>query len=101
MAARLGLDATGIDLASTALCAAMRKARQRGLAARFLLWDARLLADFTESFGTVLDCGLFHLFDGHHRALYVSGLHSVLRPGGRISCSASATSSPASTGRTG
>jgi cyclopropane fatty-acyl-phospholipid synthase-like methyltransferase len=83
MAARLGLDATGVDIAATALRTAMRKARERGLTARFLLWDARLLADFTESFGTVLDCGLFHIFGEHDRALYVNGLRSVLSRGGR------------------
>lgn len=83
MAAGLGLDATGIDLAVTALRTAMRKARERGLMARFLLWDARLLADFTESFDTVIDCGLFHIFDDRDRSLYVNSVRSVLRQGGR------------------
>jgi SAM-dependent methyltransferase len=83
MAASLGLDATGIDLSATALHAAARKARDQGRTARFLRHDARRLADLGESFDTVLDCGLFHLFGGRGRAAYVAGLHRVLRPGGR------------------
>jgi SAM-dependent methyltransferase len=83
MAAGLGLDATGIDLAATALRTAEQKARQRGLTARFLRWDALRLAEMGESFGTVLDCGLFHLLDGHDRAAYTRGLRTVLVPGGR------------------
>lgn len=85
MCAGRGLDATGIDLAATALEAARRKARDRGLAARFLLRDARRLADLGETFDTVLDSGLFvHIFeDDGDRAAYVDGLRRVLRPGGR------------------
>jgi cyclopropane fatty-acyl-phospholipid synthase-like methyltransferase len=83
MAAGLGLDATGVDLASNALRTAKQKAHDRGLAARFLLQDARQLADLAESFDTVLDCGLFHLFTGDDRAAYVDSLRSVLAPGGR------------------
>jgi SAM-dependent methyltransferase len=48
MAAGPGLDATGVDLA--ALRAAEGKARDRGVTARFLRWDARKLATFGESF---------------------------------------------------
>src|SRR5262245_49441360 len=40
MAAALGLDATGVDLATNALAAAERKARERGLTARFIRHDA-------------------------------------------------------------
>src|SRR3954468_1526712 len=61
MAAGLGLDATGIDLAATALNVARQKAHDRGLAARFLLHDARRVAELAESYDTVLECGLFHI----------------------------------------
>lgn len=83
LAAGRGLDATGVDLATNALDTARRKADERGLTARFLHQDALALAEWNESFDTVLDCGLFHLFDGDDRAAYVSGLWSVIRPGGR------------------
>ncbi|HEV2779071.1 MAG TPA: class I SAM-dependent methyltransferase [Actinophytocola sp.] len=83
MCAGLGLDATGVDLAATALRIAADKARERGRTARFLRHDARRLADLGESFDTVLDCGLFHIFDGADRAAFVAGLRCVLPPGGR------------------
>jgi cyclopropane fatty-acyl-phospholipid synthase-like methyltransferase len=83
MCAGLGLDATGIDLAMKALHAAEEKARDRGLTARFVRHDARRLADLGESFDTVLDCGLFHVFTDDDRALFVDGLRSVVPSGGR------------------
>jgi SAM-dependent methyltransferase len=83
MAASLGLDAAGVDLAAGALRAAEQKARERGLTARFLRRDARRLADLGESFDTVLDCGLFHIFGDDDRAAYAGSLRSVLQPGGR------------------
>src|SRR4051794_32746081 len=61
MCAGRGLDATGVDLAGTALRVAEAKARDRGLTARFLEHDARRLADLSERFDTVLDSGLFHV----------------------------------------
>lgn len=83
MCADLGLDATGVDLAARALRAAEGKARDRGHAARFRLHDARRLADLGESFDTVLDCGLFHIFDADDRAAYVDSLRAVICTGGR------------------
>jgi SAM-dependent methyltransferase len=83
MAAGLGLDATGIDLADNALRTAREKARDRGLTARFLRHDARKLADLGESFDTVLDCGLFHIFTDDDRAAFVGSLRSAVQPGGR------------------
>src|SRR6266513_1709993 len=84
LAARLGLDVTGIDLDEAALRIAERKLAERGLTARFLHLDARRLTELEgEPFGTVIDCELFHILDGADRAEYVHGLGSVLRPGGR------------------
>ncbi|MFF7154112.1 methyltransferase domain-containing protein [Streptomyces sp. NPDC008139] len=83
MCAGLGLDATGVDLADTALRAAEAKARERGAAVRFLHHDARRLPELGERYDTVLDCGLFHLLDPADRAVFTSGVRAVLRPGGR------------------
>jgi cyclopropane fatty-acyl-phospholipid synthase-like methyltransferase len=83
MSAGLGLAATGVDLASNALHTAEQKALDRGLTARFRRHDARHLADLGESFDTVLDCGLFHIFAGADRAAFVHSLRSALQPGGR------------------
>jgi len=84
MAARLGHEATGVDSAQTAIAIAQGKARDRGLTARFLVWDALQLSDLNERFDTVLDCGLFHVFDDDDRARYVDSLLAVLPTGGRI-----------------
>jgi SAM-dependent methyltransferase len=83
MAAGLGLEATGVDAAPTAIDAAGRKARDRGLTARFLVWDALQLAALGEVFDTVLDSGLFHVFQDDDRPRFVDGLRAVVRPGGR------------------
>lgn len=83
MAAGLGLDATGIDAAPTAITLAKRKAGGRGLVARFLVWNALELPSLREQFDTVLDCGLFHVFDDGDRPRFVASLRAVLRPGGR------------------
>ncbi len=82
MAAGLGLDVTGVDLASAAIRTAETKARNRGCRARFLLHDARHLGELGETFDTVVDCGLFHIFVDDDRAPYVDSLRSVMVPGG-------------------
>jgi len=83
LCAALGLDAVGIDVAAAPMQAAEGKARDRGLNARFLQHDVRGLAELEESFDTVLDCGLFHIFCEEDRAAYVDSVRSVLVPGGR------------------
>ena len=84
LAARLGHEATGIDLAPTAIAIAQGKARDRGVTARFLVGDALQLSDLNEQFDNVLDCGLFHIFDDDDRVRYVDSLRAVLPPGGHI-----------------
>jgi cyclopropane fatty-acyl-phospholipid synthase-like methyltransferase len=83
MAAGLGLEATGIDVAAAAIDVAEGKARDRGLAARFLVWNALQLASLDEQFDTVLDCGLFHVLEDDDRPRFVDNLRAVTRPGGR------------------
>ena len=83
MAAERGLEATGIDAAPTAIRLAREKAAGRSLDARFEVWDALDLPALGERFDTVLDCGLFHVFDDHDRARFVASLESVVDPGGR------------------
>jgi SAM-dependent methyltransferase len=84
MAADRGLGACGIDAAPKAIATAERKAQERGLNARFLVWDALRLDELGEHFDTVLDSGLFHVFDDESRATYVEGLEALLEPGGRF-----------------
>ena len=83
MAAARGLDATGIDAVPRAITLAQRKARDRGLAARFLVWDALKLPDLGEEFDTVVDSGLFHVFDDEDRRRFVASLHAIMPTGSR------------------
>ncbi|TSD93768.1 class I SAM-dependent methyltransferase [Skermania sp. ID1734] len=82
LAAGLGCDAVGVDLSADALDTAQRKARERGLVARFVRHDACALPELGEQFDTVLDSGLFHIFTGTDRTRYTDSLHAVIRPGG-------------------
>jgi SAM-dependent methyltransferase len=84
MVAARGLDVTGIDASPRAIERAKGKAADRGVAARFLVWDALALAELNEEFDTVLDSGLFHVFDDERRARYVASLAAIVRPGGRL-----------------
>jgi SAM-dependent methyltransferase/DNA-binding MarR family transcriptional regulator len=83
LVASLGLEATGIDVSPKAIELAKQKATARKLSARFLERDARELADFDEQFETVLDSGLFHVFNDEDRARFVEGLRTAVAPGGR------------------
>jgi SAM-dependent methyltransferase len=83
MAAAQGLDAVGVDAAPTAIQRARQKATERSLNARFEVWDALDLPALGKAFDTVLDCGLFHVFDDGQRVRFVASLSSVVVPGGR------------------
>ena len=84
MVAERGLDATGVDVASTAIVIAQRKAEDRNLSARFIAMDALKLTELGEQFDTVLDSGLFHCFDDEQRVQYVEALRAVTTPGSRL-----------------
>jgi cyclopropane fatty-acyl-phospholipid synthase-like methyltransferase len=83
MAAAIGLDATGIDAAPSAIAIAQRKALERQLTARFLVHNALDLVSLDEHFDTVLDCGLFHIFEDADRSPFVENLRAVIPAGGR------------------
>jgi cyclopropane fatty-acyl-phospholipid synthase-like methyltransferase len=82
MAAALGLRATGVDLAATAIAIATRKAEQRALAARFLTADALQLTGLG-TFDTVLDCGLFHVLSDPDRSTFAASLRGCTAAGAR------------------
>ncbi|HWS48334.1 MAG TPA: class I SAM-dependent methyltransferase [Acidimicrobiia bacterium] len=84
MAASIGCDATGIDLAVSAIDQARAKAREREVGARFLVHDALDAASLGEQFDTALDSGLFHVFGDDDRVRYVDALRRVLVPGGQV-----------------
>jgi len=82
--ASLGLHVLGVDVAETALSVAREKAADRGIDAEFVVADALHLDRLGRVFDTVLDCGLFHTFDGDERRGYVAGLASVTSRGGDL-----------------
>lgn len=82
MAAR-GYEAAGIDAAPRAIGKAIDKARERGLSVKFLVTDALALATLGRRFRTVIDSGLFHVFDDDERAIFAASVADVLEPGGR------------------
>ncbi|RKQ86006.1 methyltransferase family protein [Solirubrobacter pauli] len=82
--AALGLPVLGVDVAETAVALAREKAAARGSDARFEVGDALHLPRLKLTFTTVLDCGLFHTFDGDERRAYVQGLGAVTRAGGEV-----------------
>jgi SAM-dependent methyltransferase len=82
LAAARGADATGIDISGRAIGQARGKAADRGVTARFEVGDVLSLGECGATFDTVIDSGVFHVFDDADRARYVAGLASVLRPGG-------------------
>src|SRR5579875_1077967 len=83
LAASLGHEAVGIDIAPVAIERARAKAAARDLSVRFIVSDALALPELGLGFDTVLDCGLFHLFDDADRARFVASLTAALPVGGR------------------
>ena len=82
LAAAHGADAAGVDISPRAIAQAREKAAGRGLAVRFEVADALNLGPLGMAFDTVIDSGLFHVFDDRGRVQYVTSLASVLRSGG-------------------
>jgi 2-polyprenyl-3-methyl-5-hydroxy-6-metoxy-1,4-benzoquinol methylase len=82
LAASSGADALGIDVAAPAIERARRNASERGVTATFQVADALALDQLGQLFDTVIDSGLFHVFDDDARARYVTSLSSVVHPGG-------------------
>ena len=79
-----GHKVTGIDFLAEPINRARQKATERGLTATFLVMDALALKDLPEVFDTVIDSGLFHVFNDDDRRRYVEGLATVVKPGGRL-----------------
>jgi SAM-dependent methyltransferase len=102
LAASHGADALGVDVSPLALEIARGKAAARGIpaaaggqvgpaaaggqvgSARFEVADALKLGELGLGFVTIIDSGLFHVFDDESRVRYVTSLASVLRLGGRL-----------------
>ena len=84
LAASMGLEVTGVDVAQTAIEHARGKARSRGLLAEFIVGDVLALGQVERldpPFRTVLDVGCFHTFANADRPLYAASLASVTETG--------------------
>ncbi len=79
-----GHKVTGIDFLTELINRAKQKARERGLTATFLVMDALALTNLPEVFDSVIDSGLFHVFNDDDRRRIVEGLATVIKPGGRL-----------------
>ena len=82
--ASLGLAVLAVDVAETAVAIARRKAEDRGVDVEFAVADALHLERLGRRFATVLDCGLFHTFDGRERPEYAASLASVTEHEGTL-----------------
>jgi SAM-dependent methyltransferase len=82
LAAARGAQALGVDISPHAIARARDKAAARGLPASFEVADVLNLGQLAMTFDTIIDSGVFHVFDDEDRARYVASLASVLRPGG-------------------
>jgi SAM-dependent methyltransferase len=82
--ASLGFSVLGVDVAETALAIAREKADDRGIEVELAAADVFELERLGRTFGTVLDCGLFHTFDRDERPGYVASLASVTEHGGTL-----------------
>ena len=82
LAAARGAAAAGVDISPRAIARARDKAAERGLQARFEVADVLNLGQLSTTFDTVIDSGVFHVFDDEDRVRYVTSLAGVLGPGG-------------------
>lgn len=82
--AGLGRRVVGVDASPLAVDRARAKAAARGLPVPFLVADALDLATLRRRFETVLDCGLFHVFDRDDRRRYAHSLCEVLSSGAAL-----------------
>jgi cyclopropane fatty-acyl-phospholipid synthase-like methyltransferase len=77
-----GFKVSGVDFVSGAIEKALQKAKERSLAATFLVLDALKLQELQSRFNTVIDSGFFHALPDKKRPVFVRSLVSVLDSGG-------------------
>jgi len=85
LAASMGFEVTGVDVARAAIERARAKARARGLLVDFLVGDVLDLRNVDRlqgPFRSVIDTGCFHTFANADRPVYAASLAEVVEPGG-------------------
>jgi cyclopropane fatty-acyl-phospholipid synthase-like methyltransferase len=80
-----GLEVVGVDIAPSAIAKAREKAAARGVSVTFLVGDVMELESLGRRFRTVIDSGVFHVFETTCEVTrYVASLHAVLEPEGML-----------------
>jgi cyclopropane fatty-acyl-phospholipid synthase-like methyltransferase len=82
--ASLGIETVGVDVSPTAVHRAEAKARDRGLAAAFVVGNVLDLGALGRTFRSVIDSGMFHTLDDDDRERYVSQLAGSVEQAGRV-----------------
>ena len=82
LVAERGHRVCGIDSSPRAIEKAQAKAKERGIEADFMVWDAFDLEKLDRQFDTVIDSGLFHVFDEEDHPALVKSIPSALKTGG-------------------
>jgi len=82
--AKNGHMVTGLDISSTALITAERRAKDAGVDVKFAVTDSTKLDGYTDAFDTVIDIGLFHSLDNDGRRSYAAAVHRATRPGATL-----------------
>jgi len=79
-----GHEVWGVDSSPRAVRKAASKAKERSVAAKFLVQDALDLGSLRRTFDCIIDCGLFHVFSDEDRERYVSSLAAVTVPDSKL-----------------
>ncbi|EFG77444.1 methyltransferase domain protein [Mycobacterium parascrofulaceum ATCC BAA-614] len=80
-----GYTVVGVDLTPTAVAAATRAARERGLTtASFAQADITTLSGYDGRFSTIVDSTLFHSLPVEGRDGYLSSVHRAAAPGAAL-----------------
>lgn len=79
-----GLAVTGIDFVKQAVDLAKARATATKVSVEFLVKDAMTLVTWDRTFASVIDSGLYHIYERIDRRHYVDGLRHVLQPGGKL-----------------
>jgi ubiquinone/menaquinone biosynthesis C-methylase UbiE len=77
-----GLDVIGLDASGVAIERARAKAREQGASVEFIQGDALQLTQLSETYDTVVDCGLLHVFSDDDMQRLINEVRAVLRPSG-------------------
>lgn len=79
-----GLTAVGVDISRTAIASANEKAAERNVDCEFVVGDVLALDRLGRRFRTIVDSGVFHVFDDANRERYVKSLAGAIEDRGVV-----------------